>query len=61
LQDFAHPGQRGAEHDEVGVLRRAERITGGVVHDAQLVAFGDAGAAADETVHLLRQAALFDG
>src|SRR5207247_11388825 len=45
----------------VGVLHRAERITGGMVHDAELVAFGNAGAAPDQTIHLLRQTALFDG
>ena len=32
-----------------------------MVHDAQLVAFGDAGAAANEAIHFFREAALFDG
>jgi len=32
-----------------------------MVHDAQLVAFGDAGAAANEAIHFFREAALFCG
>jgi len=61
LQYFPHLTQRRTEHDQVRVLDRPERIAGGMVHDAQSVAFGDAGAAADEAVHLLRQSPLFNG
>ena len=61
MQDIPHLRERGAKHEEIGILHSTERIAGGMVHDAQPVAFGDAGAAAHETIHFFRQTALFDG
>ena len=58
--DGRHPGERGAEDDEVGSGDGRQQVRGGIVQRAGALAIGEAGGAADEPGDFPGQPALLD-
>jgi hypothetical protein len=51
----------GTEHDEVGIFGGSLGVASCVIHDAEFLAFADAGGAADQPVDRFGESALTEG